>query len=214
MASSSRTKEQHYCTKGVKTGIHFLHVKPLPSPLPWRMPHRSSSSYMKIKSESEKKKKVEKNLSAIALLIKQSHLSQYIGKKVGFGFVFKSDFKFLSQHTYFKCWSLNVTSKMDRGNRKWRLILAMSSEKNKSLYSYFRMQSQFILMFTGVRPEEKQYKSMKSLQIYYSWEQNMSWRILLTFLSRTPLSLACVPKITFRKYCLFISQTNGETILL
>lgn len=32
------------------------------------------------------------------------------------------------------------------------------------------MQSQFILMFTGVRPEEKQYKSIKSLQIYYSWE--------------------------------------------
>lgn len=104
---------------------------------------------------------------------------------------------------------------IQNGPREWEMKVDFGNElwKNKSLYSYFGIQSQLILMFTGVRPEEKQHKSMKSL-IYCSWEQNMSWRIQLTSRSKTPLSLACVPKITFRKYCLFISQTSGETMLL
>lgn len=86
---------------------------------------------------------------------------------------------------------------IQNGPRESEIKVNFGSElwKNKSLYSYFGMQSQFILMFTGVRPEEKKYKSMKSLQIYCSGEQNLSWRILLTFLSRTPPSLACVPNL-------------------
>lgn len=81
--------------------IHFLHLKPLPSPLPWHMLHRSSSSYMKIKllRRPKKKKKSWEKSSQLLLFLwkkkKKSHSLQYIGKKGGFGFIFKSDFKFL-----------------------------------------------------------------------------------------------------------------------
>lgn len=78
-------------------GTNFLHVKPLPSALPWHMTHRFSSSYMKIKAFG-KRKEGDKNLSAIALVIKKKkklYTLQYTGKKAGFCFAFKSDFQFL-----------------------------------------------------------------------------------------------------------------------
>lgn len=67
-------------------GTNFLHVKPLPSALPWHMTHRFSSSYMKIKAFG-KRKEGDKNLSAIALVIKKKKNCTHcntLERKLGF----------------------------------------------------------------------------------------------------------------------------------